>query len=217
MTTLTITPDNGTKNAELRGEIAAGEKVAVTVKGGAPLVAVGNLRLRIVTLSGQTVARFPYSQTDAWGVADGDATCILSLSTVEMEDVFKKKFPQMRFWIILDDPVARALYVRKEKDIVYWPNVVGEDVPVDTGGYLDMRVALSGLMDDTLADAATQKDVRQIVQKILAVLKAAAAGSSGSASVPRPRTVVFDASGTPHFLTVVQDDTGAPTTIVDHE
>ena len=84
----------------------------------------------------------------------------------------------------------------------------------DTARENDIRIALYGLADDTLADTATQRETREMVQKILAVLKAAAAGATGGADPVNRRTIVYDADGTPHEMSVVRDESGELTTVV---
>ena len=63
MTELTITPKISDKTARFRGTIAAGEHVAVTIKGGAEWMGEddgANLSLRVLDLvTGRTLAVFP--------------------------------------------------------------------------------------------------------------------------------------------------------------
>jgi len=143
MTTLQIIPKLKDKTAKFKGTIAAGEHVAVTIaNGGADGVSfvtdVSKLRLRVVGLCGETLAMFPFTDTnDSWSGSDGVLSCELNLNTVQMLRAVPPA-ATVPLLFVLDDEERKTLYFKDFCEVTHWPQLVGEDTPVDLGKYKDL-------------------------------------------------------------------------------
>ena len=138
MTTLTIAPDLAKKRMRLDGVIAAGEKVAVTVKGFGDK-SVSNTRLRVIS-GRETIAMFPVppkegEEADGWTVTGEDLTCELDLFTVQAEKATGCGCANCLF--ILDDIEAATLYATKDHEVLKWIKRCGTDIPINLDGYAD--------------------------------------------------------------------------------
>lgn len=171
MTSLTITPNVERKRLKLAGTVASGEKVAVTVAGSGETSAT-NLRLRVMA-GPVTVGVFPPEETDGWTVAGDDLMCVLSLATEQAERHCKFGAETC---VLLEDTGIPQLYGAGPLALCPWVKMAEVDVPVNLDDYKSKvaKSASDSLLDESLDDAATQKETRQMVQKILAALKGAA-------------------------------------------
>lgn len=151
MTTLTITPKISDKTARFRGTVAAGEHVAVTIKGGAEWLGDDNgahLSLRVLDLvTGRTLALFPRpeetlgddDEPDAWSVSaedPDDLFCNLNLNTDRMVNAARHMLhvPVLFVMGAKDDEnpaTTRTLYFRDRYEVEFWPERVGDDTPYD--------------------------------------------------------------------------------------
>ena len=139
MTNLNIIPNFEKKTAKFTGTIAAGEKIHVSISNiGGYIVGVENLRLRAVGSDGGTLATFPpFGDESLNWVKDGDTIeCDLNLNTVQMLESVP---PASRVMVlfVLDNPEDEILYFKSFFAVDHWPRRVGEDEPVDLGGYSD--------------------------------------------------------------------------------
>ena len=135
MTELTITPKILDKTARFRGSVAAGEHVAVTIKGGADWLDA-KLSLRVMDFTGDVLAIFPQPDTeDAWDsdAESGDLTCNLNLNSVQMLDAARRfiKVPVLFVLGISKDGGDHTLYFCDRHEVMYWPKPVGDEVPYD--------------------------------------------------------------------------------------
>ena len=141
MTNLTITPKYGEKTAKFRGLVAAGEHVAVVVKGCAAWIGdaeASTLRLRAVGVCGETLAQFPVpGGEDAWGVNGEDAVCVMNLNTVQML-MAVPKMATVPVLFVLDDPANHIVYFKDFCQMTHWPRCAGAEEPVDLNGYPDI-------------------------------------------------------------------------------
>lgn len=156
MTTLTITPKLGTKDARFRGTVAAGEHVAVTITGAAGWIDTG-LKLRVIDHCNKTLAVFPAPGTgDAWAASDGNLTCTLNLNTVQMlSAVPPRSIMPLRF--VLANAENDTLYFCDDCEIVHWPHEAGDEIPYnldDWPGQIDEWSAQVSQMQDDLNDLA---------------------------------------------------------------
>lgn len=139
MTNLNIIPNFDKKTAKFDGVIAAGENIHVNISNiGGYIVGTENLRLRAVGSDGRTLAQFPLlgDESPNW-VKDGDTIeCDLNLNTVQMLDAVP---PAARVMVlfVLDNPEDEILYFKSFVTVDHWPRRVGEEEPVDLGGYAD--------------------------------------------------------------------------------
>ena len=144
MTQLTITPKVSDKTARFKGTIAAGEHVAVTIKGGAEWLGEddgANLTLRVIDeTTRRTVAVFPRpaetlddgEEDDAWdSTQDGDLTCTLNLNTVQAVNAARHMLRVPVLFVLGDTDNPRTLYFRDRHEIEYWPERIGDTTPYD--------------------------------------------------------------------------------------
>jgi len=154
MTELTITPKVADKTARFKGAVAAGEHVAVTIKGGAAWLGEDNgerLSLRVLDrVTGRTLALFPRppetyedgsepEEQDEWGTAgddDADLFCNLNLNTDRMVNAARHmlRVPVLFVMGAKDDEnpaTTRTLYFRDRYEVEFWPERVGDDTPYD--------------------------------------------------------------------------------------
>ena len=154
MTELTITPKTADKTARFKGAVAAGEHVAVTIKGGAAWLGDGNgehLSLRVLDLvTGRTLALFPRppetyedgdepEEQDEWDTAgedDADLFCNLNLNTDRMVNAARHMLRVPVLFVMgakdEDNPATtRTLYFRDRYIVEFWPERVGDDTPYD--------------------------------------------------------------------------------------
>lgn len=151
MTELTITPKVSDKTARFKGTIAAGEHVAVTIKGGAEWIGTdngANLTLRVLDLvTGRTLAVFPYwtednsedwpddvTSADAWAPATDDANdlyCELNLNTTRMVAAARHMLRVPVMFVLGDTDDPRTLYFRDRYEVEYWPERIGDTTPYD--------------------------------------------------------------------------------------
>lgn len=146
MTELTITPKVSDKTARFKGTVAAGEHVAVTIKGGAEWLGEddgANLTLRVLDLvTGRTLAVFPRpaetleegETPDAWSAATEDANdlyCELNLNTMRMVAAARHMLRVPVLFVLGDTDDPRTLYFRDRYEIEYWPERIGDTAPYD--------------------------------------------------------------------------------------
>lgn len=151
MTELTITPKTADKTARFKGAVAAGEHVAVTIKGGAAWLGDDNrehLSLRVLDLvTGRTLAVFPRppetledgEELDEWETAgkdDTDLFCNLNLNTDRMVNAARHMLRVPVLFVMgakdEDNPATtRTLYFRDRYEVEFWPERVGDDTPYD--------------------------------------------------------------------------------------
>ena len=151
MTELTITPKIADKTARFKGTVAAGEHVAVTIKGGSAWLGDDNgehLSLRVLDLvTGRTLAVFPRppetladgDDPDEWSTSaedPNDLFCNLNLNTDRMVNAARHmlRVPVLFVMGAKDDenPAAtRTLYFRDRHEVEFWPERVGDDTPYD--------------------------------------------------------------------------------------
>lgn len=140
MTELLIEPDFGRKTARFRGAVAAGEKVKVTVAGGAA-VRSDTLRLRLCRAhTGETLAVFPMpmqgSETQPLWVKYGeDISCTLNLNTVQMRLHADRLGCGCAVTAVLDDPGLETVHFIGTVDILGWSGDPGGDGPYDLSGF----------------------------------------------------------------------------------
>ena len=195
MTTLEIKPRWADKTARFKGTVAAGEVVAVTVKGAADWINEDALRLRIVNERGDTVAQFPVPDdvyddetmpTNTWGMAgdeNEDATCLLSLNTDQMRRCVPRGTRMMLF--VLDDPTQGngILYFKDLCEVTHWPDRTGEDspAPIDFGNYRNFLREAQDAMEDA-ADRVEAAETQIAASAESATSAATAAAASQSAA-----------------------------------
>lgn len=148
MTTLTITPKISDKTARFKGAVAAGEHVAVTIKGGAEWLGEddgANLTLRVLDLvTGRTLAVFPrpeetYGEDEAyvpdeWGESaedPNDLYCELNLNTTRMVAAARHMLRVPVLFVLGDTDDPRTLYFRDRYEVEYWPERIGDTTPYD--------------------------------------------------------------------------------------
>lgn len=143
MTELTIIPKVSDKTARFKGTIAAGEHVAVTIKGGAEWIGGdegANLTLRVIDLiTKRTLAVFPRppevmdegAEPDAWEDSGEDLTCTLNLNTTRMVNAARHMLRVPVIFVLGDTDVPRTLYFCDQYEVEYWPERIGDDVPYD--------------------------------------------------------------------------------------
>lgn len=136
VTELLIEPDFGRKTARFRGAVAAGEKVKVTVAGGAA-VRSDTLRLRLCEAhTGETLAVFPLPSPDGetqptWQKTGEDATCTLNLNTVQMRLRARWLGCGCAVTAALDDPGLETVHFIGTMDVLGWSGDPGGDGPYD--------------------------------------------------------------------------------------
>lgn len=150
---LTITPKIADKTARFKGAVAAGEHVAVTIKGGAAWLGDDNgahLTLRVLDLvTGRTLAVFPRPEEtygeddeyvpDEWSTSaedPNDLFCNLNLNTDRMVNAARHmlRVPVLFVMGSKDDAnpaTTRTLYFRDRHEVEFWPERVGDDTPYD--------------------------------------------------------------------------------------
>lgn len=161
MTNLNIIPNFEKKTAKFTGTIAAGEKIHVTISDiGGYIGGVENLRLRAVGSDGGTLAQFPPLGEESlnW-VKDGDTIeCDLNLNTVQMLEAVP---PAARVMVlfVLDNPEDEILYFKSFFAVDHWPRRVGEEEPVDLGGYTDFVAEVKNSIEEAEAviESASEK------------------------------------------------------------
>ncbi len=155
MTTLTITPKVADKTARFKGTVAAGEHVAVTIKGGAEWLGEDGDRspvLRVIDCTTRrTLAVFPYwtednrddwpedvSEPDAWATSGGDddeeesdLVCTLNLNTIRMVAAARHMLRVPVLFVLGDSENPRTLYFCDRYEVGYWPERIGDTVPYD--------------------------------------------------------------------------------------
>lgn len=162
MTTLEITPRWKDKTAKLRGTVAAGEHVSVTVANDGHITDETNLRLRVVGAGGKTLAQFPLDDGDAWDVDAASLACTLNLNTVQMlASVPPMANAQLLF--VLDDAESNTLYFKDYCAVTHWPRRTGEDEPspTDLDDYADLIEEFRQRLHEaerTVGDAARQAE-----------------------------------------------------------
>lgn len=177
MTNLNIIPNFDKKTAKFEGAIAAGENIHVNISNiGGYIVGTENLRLRAVGSKGETLAQFPLlgDENLNW-VKDGDTIeCDLNLNTVQMLEAVP---PAARVMIlfVLDNPEDEILYFKSFVSVDHWPRRVGEDEPVDLGGYTDF-------VQETLRSIESIEDRVDEAEKIATDAQESASGSVKSAA-----------------------------------
>jgi hypothetical protein len=149
MTKLTITPKTADKTARFRGTVAAGEHVAVTIKGGAEWIGAddgANLMLRVIDLTTKrTLAVFPRPPEtlaegetftegeNEWDSDEADLTCTLNLNTARMVNAARHMITVPVLFVLGDTDNPRTLYFRDQYEVEYWPERIGDDTPYDLG------------------------------------------------------------------------------------
>lgn len=140
MTELTITPKVADKTARFKGTVAAGEHVAVTIKGGAEWMG-DDLALRVLDLvTGRTLAVFPRPEEvldedesgDEWGTAGDDGAdlyCELNLNTDRMVAAARHMLRVPVMFVLGDTGGQRTLYFRDRYEVEYWPERIGDTTP----------------------------------------------------------------------------------------
>ena len=159
MTTLTITPDIAKKRMKLAGRIAAGEKVAVTVKGfGSRPTATTRLR---VLFAHNIIAQFPLppaegEQIVGWTVSGEDLTAVLNLNTVQAEKFARVHAVNCLF--ILDDVSdgVRQLYATEDMEILRWIKTPDTDVPVNLDDFPKMLEEVRAEINDFKTEMANR-------------------------------------------------------------
>lgn len=151
MTELTITPKISDKTARFKGTVAAGEHVAVTIKGGAAWLGDDNgqhLSLRVLDLvTGRTLALFPRpeetledgEEPDEWEESQDDPAdlfCNLNLNTDRMVNAARHMLRVPVLFVMgakdEDNPATtRTLYFRDRYVVEFWPERIGDDTPYD--------------------------------------------------------------------------------------
>ena len=176
MSALTFRPDFNVKHAVIEGVVAAGEKVAVTLKDCAAKNS-SNLRLRVM-FNGKTLARFPLSDTDHFTVSGADLTCTLNLNTMQMLKLMRR-IPELDLWFVLDDPgdSVRQMYFTEYHEINGWPHEIGTDSPIDVNTYRTDIDTLNAEVS-ALAVHLAQEIERVLVQVQTKVTKVAGKGLS---------------------------------------
>lgn len=156
MTELTIIPKISDKTARFKGTVAAGEHVAVIIKGGAAWIdnedAGAHLSLRVLDLvTGRTLAVFPRPPEtllegelfaegeNEWAPSEEnpeDLYCELNLNTVPMVAAARHMLRVPVLFVLgekddEDASVVRTLYFRDRHIVEFWPERVGDDTPYD--------------------------------------------------------------------------------------
>ncbi len=138
MTSLKITPNFEKKTAKFEGTIAGGERVHVEISDANKYIGgLDSLRLRAVGSQGETLAQFPFENSaDTWVQGDGKIICELNLNTDKLLEAVP---PASRVMVlfVLDDGKNEVLYFKSFCAVDHWPRKVGEEEPVDLGGYAD--------------------------------------------------------------------------------
>ena len=138
MTSLKITPNFEKKTAKFEGTIAGGERVRVEISDAKAYIGgLDSLRLRAVGSQGETLAQFPFENSaDTWVQGDGKIICELNLNTDKLLEAVP---PASRVMVlfVLDDGKNEVLYFKSFCAVDHWPRKVGEEEPVDLGGYAD--------------------------------------------------------------------------------
>lgn len=138
MTSLKITPNFEKKTAKFEGTIAGGERVRVEISDANKYIGgLDSLRLRAVGSQGETLAQFPFENSqDTWVQENGKIICELNLNTDKLLEAVP---PASRVMVlfVLDDGGNEVLYFKSFCAVDHWPRKVGEEEPVDLGGYAD--------------------------------------------------------------------------------
>ena len=138
MTSLKITPNFEKKTAKFEGTIAGGERVRVEISDVNKYIGgLDSLRLRAVGSQGETLAQFPFENSaDTWVQENGKIICELNLNTDKLLEAVP---PASRVMVlfVLDDGKNEVLYFKSFCAVDHWPRKVGEEEPVDLGGYAD--------------------------------------------------------------------------------
>ena len=138
MTSLKIIPNFEKKTAKFEGTIAGGERVRVEISDANKYIGgLNSLRLRAVGSQGETLAQFPFENSaDTWVQGDGKIICELNLNTDKLLEAVP---PASRVMVlfVLDDGKNEVLYFKSFCAVDHWPRKVGEEEPVDLGGYAD--------------------------------------------------------------------------------
>ena len=138
MTSLKITPNFEKKTAKFEGTIAGGERVRVEISDVNKYIGgLNSLRLRAVGSQGETLAQFPFENSkDAWVQEVGKIICELNLNTDKLLEAVPPASRAMILFV-LDDGKNEVLYFKSFCAVDHWPRKVGEEEPVDLGGYAD--------------------------------------------------------------------------------
>ena len=138
MTSLKIIPNFEKKTAKFEGTIAGGERVRVEISDVNKYIGgLNSLRLRAVGSQGETLAQFPFENSgDTWVQEAGKIICELNLNTDKLLEAVP---PASRVMVlfVLDDGGNEVLYFKSFCAVDHWPRKVGEEEPVDLGGYAD--------------------------------------------------------------------------------
>lgn len=153
MTTLNVRPDFKKKRARFIGTVAAGEKVAVTVEGGAAIRS-DTLRLRVYSPNRRcTLAVFPSpdggdAADNRWRVVGDDIACTLNLNTVQMRE-HSSAYLCATFAVMatLDDPGLDAMHFTDCLPVAGWMRDEGEDEPVDLSRFPGQIAEWAARMD----------------------------------------------------------------------
>lgn len=177
MTNLNIVPNFEKKTAKFEGTVAAGEKIHVTISDiGGYIGGVENLRLRAVGSDGGTLAQFPPLEEDGitWSKEGNTLECELNLNTVQMLETVP---PAARVMVlfVLDNPENETLYFKSFFAVDHWPRRVGEEEPVDLGGYADF-------VNDAKQSIASAEAAIKKAEANAKAAQEAATGSVGSAA-----------------------------------
>ena len=138
MTSLKITPNFEKKTAKFEGTIAGGERVRVEISDVNKYIGgLNSLRLRAVGSQGETLAQFPFENSeDVWVQEVGKIICELNLNTDKLLEAVPPASRAMILFV-LDDGKNEVLYFKSFCAVDHWPRKVGEEEPVDLGGYVD--------------------------------------------------------------------------------
>lgn len=215
MTELTITPKTADKTARFRGAVAAGEHVAVTIKGGAAWLGDGNgehLSLRVLDLvTGRTLAVFPRppetyeddaepEEQDEWDTAgedDADLFCNLNLNTDRMVNAARHMLRVPVLFVLgakdEDNPATtRTLYFRDRYIVEFWPERVGDDTPYDLDRWPKQIDEWTELIDGWTTQMSNMKVQATPVSNGLSVLV-----WDGTGTQPQPTVITNGQNGAP--------------------
>ena len=135
MTSLKITPNFEKKTAKFEGTIAGGERVRVEISDvNGYIGGLNSLRLRAVGSQGETLAQFPFENSeDAWVQEVGKIICELNLNTDKLLEAVPPASRAMILFV-LDDGKNEVLYFKSFCAVDHWPRKVGEEEPIGSGG-----------------------------------------------------------------------------------
>lgn len=134
----------------ISGDIAVGEDVTVRIKDAANFINDG-LRLRI-RHHGKEIAMFPLDDMDQWVIDGEDATCELSLRTVQAFYAFARRpdISHIKCTVIVDctEPGVRTLNMAETIQVKNWPTEPsGSPQPIDIPQWAMLMTALRNEFD----------------------------------------------------------------------